>query len=138
MAIREQTDIFHEIPEKEMHEPLRAERLDAMSVLAKQQLLIDFDTHQGHLEAKKALALETEKRGGGSADQDWLKRVSYRISIIKKQKSIIEKYLISEKADRYERAFVDVARIILNEDDFNIIHSRAKHLSLAAKGALEK
>lgn len=138
MAIREQTDIFHEIPEQEMHEPLRAERLDAMSVLAKQQLLIDFDTHQGHLEAKKALALETEKRGGGGADQDWLKRVSYRISIIKKQKSIIEKYLISEKADRYERAFVDLARIILNEDDFNIIHSRAKNLSLAAKGALEK
>ena len=133
MPLTENSKYFMPIPDKEMHEPLNAERLDSMSVLAKKQLLIDLEQHQNHLEVKRENALEIEKRGGKIADQDWLTRINYRIGIAKSQKKIVEKYLIAKRAESYERAFVDVAKLVLEEDNYGLIHSRAMHLANITK-----
>ena len=97
MPLTEKSKYFMPIPDKQMHEPLNAERLDSMSVLAKKQLLIDLEQHQNHLEVKRESALEIEKRGGKIADQDWLTRINYRIGIAKSQKKIVEKYLMQKE-----------------------------------------
>ena len=129
MPLTEKSKYFMPIPDKTMHEPIDAEKLDGMSVLAKKQLLIDLEQHQNHLEVKRESALEIEKRGGKVADQEWLTRINYRIGVAKSQKKIIEKYLHAKKAERYERAFIDIAKLILDEEQYGIIHARALHLS---------
>lgn len=133
MPLTDKSKYFMPIPDKEMHEPLSSEKLENMSVLAKKQLLIDLDQHQNHLELKRENALEVEKRGGKTAEQEWLTRINYRIGVAKRQKKIIEKYLNAERAERFEKAFVDVAKLVLEEEHYAMIHSRAMSLADIAK-----
>ena len=116
---------FPKMNDKRMFEPLDAEKLSRLTVLEKKQLAINYEQHQAHLEWKKDHHLLAAKFKNTEVDTQWIGRINYRISICKKQKSIIEKYLGIQRAQSYERAYVDIAKTILDEEDHNRIHARA-------------
>ena len=116
---------FPKMNGKKMFEPLDAEKLGKLSVLEKKQLAINYEQHQAHLEWKKEHHLLAAKFNNTKVDTQWIGRINYRISICKKQRGIVERYLAMQRAESYERAYVDIAKTILDEEDHNRIHARA-------------
>lgn len=116
---------FPRIDHNKMIEPLDAEKLSRLTVLEKKQLVINYEQHQAHLEWKKDHHLLAAKFNNTEVNTQWVGRINYRISICKKQRGIIEKYLAMQRAESYERAYVDIAKTILDEEDHNRIHARA-------------
>ena len=124
---------FSNVSEDIMCKPLDAGFLDSLSILAKQQLSIDLEQHQNLLELKRMNAIEDESRGERKVCSEWLKRINFRIGICKKQRTIIEKYLQAKRTESFEKAFIQVARIVLDDEDWGNINARAKELANITK-----
>ena len=108
--------------------------LSHLSLEEKEKILADLEFIISECELSRKTVQEDCQRSGLEVDPHWLKRVNYKIGVKRSQKKMLNNHLRVERGQTLIDSFYEISKIMLPEETFNSILSKAKDLSRKTRG----
>lgn len=108
--------------------------LSHLSLEEKEKILADLEFIISECELSRKTVQEDCKRSGFEVDPHWLKRVNYKIGVKRSQKKMLNNHLRVERGQTLIDSFYEISKIMLPEETFNSILSKAKDLTKKTRG----
>lgn len=102
--------------------------LDSFSVEEMRKTVSRVDEQIGTMKGGIANAKQMAEEGIEELDKEWLRRVSYRLNVFEKKRSILINRIRIESGMDLISHFFDIAKVMMSEDQFNAILKKAKEM----------
>ena len=108
-----------------------------LTIEQKEKLLNDVEYILSECELSRQMVTEEHEIDGHELDSDWVKRVNYKIGVKRNQKKMLQNNIRVLRGHEFLGTFHDIAKIMLPEDTFDAIKSKANQIVKKQKAALE-